>query len=375
MHRTCSSLRRVIAQDLILIHMSRIIVLLLFAFGLLLSISYTLLQRNVPRLPVATELLAPELVESNFRLANLTLGGSGVVYGSQGDILYRVVNDGQVAEVVNRLPARVSAIHERADGLLIVATDQDHWDPLKPCTIYRSMDAGQHFEPVKQIEGGSVLWWSIDSDSAGRLYVGEYGPQQKGMSKNLWRSVDDGDSWQLAYQAPDQDKVHLHRVAVDPWTDDLWLTVGDGNNRNMLTSNDHGQSWTQVERLQATAVAFAEDAIFWGRDRKGKPGVLRYDRQSGRFSTWFNPRSRGNYDGSVYDMLHLPGGDLIVPFMKYPDQPHVASVWRGNSEREWELILQLASEEGKGAGLTSVAGPDGDGWVYMSGYQFRVSAP
>ncbi len=356
-------------------NMSRIIVLLLFASGLLLGITYTLLQRNIPVLPVVTEVLSPDIVESNFRLGNLTLGGTGRVYGSRGDVLHRVTADGQRTEVVNSLPARISAIHERADGLLVVATDDDHWDPRKPCTIYRSMDGGQSFEQVKQIEGGAVLWWSLDSDSEGRLFMGEYGPQGQGMSKTLWRSLDDGASWQEVYRAPDQDKVHLHRVAVDPWTDEIWLTVGDGGNRNMLRSSDHGETWIQVERLQATAVAFAEDAIFWGRDKKGKPGVLRYDRQSGRFSTWFNPRSRGNYAGSIYDMAYLPGGYLIVPFMKYPDQPHVASVWRGDANGEWTLILQLASEQGEGAGLTTVAGPDRDGWVYMSGYQFRVVRP
>jgi hypothetical protein len=99
---------------------------------------------------------------------------------------------------------------------------------------------------------------------------------------------------------------------------------------------------------------------------------LRYDRNKQRFKNWFNPRRHGNYAGSVYDMLRLPSGELIVSFMKYPDESHVATVWRGQPG-EWELLIQLASEVGKEAGFETIAGPDKDGWVYMPGYQMKVS--
>ena len=99
--------------------------------------------------------------------------------------------------------------------------------------------------------------------------------------------------------------------------------------------------------------------------------MLRYDRETKKFSSWFNPRKQGNYSGSIYDMLLLPSGELIVPFMKYPEQSHVASVWRGRPG-EWVRLMQLASAEGKGAGFENIAGPDQDGWVYMRGYQMKV---
>ncbi len=328
-------------------------------------------QPNTPVLPVETKIFSPELLKSNFRLRNLTLGARGSVYGSRGNGLYRIIEKGQNISPIYTFPDKVTAIHESKDGLLIVATDDDHWDPLKPCKVYRSTDGGQNFEQTKTIKGGSALWWSIDSDSAGRVYLAEYGPQRKGLSKTLWRSDDAGLNWNAIYTAPDKDRVHLHRIAVDPYTDDLWLTVGDGTNRAMLTSNDHGDHWHQVQRLQSTAVAFSEDGIFWGRDKKSKSGVLRYDRKSKTFSRWFNPRKQGNYSGSIYDMLLLPSGELIVPFMKYPKQSHVASVWRGRPGK-WTRLMQLASEEGKGAGFETIAGPDKNGWVYMSGYQMKV---
>lgn len=333
-----------------------------------------ILKRQAPKLPVlpvTEELFSSRLLVSAFSLSNLTLGGQGSVYGAKGNTLHRITDNGSTTILLHTFAHRLSAIHERADGLLIVATDDDHWDPDKPCRIYRSLDGGKQFELVKTIQGGAALWWSLASDRLGNLYLAEYGPQQKGMSKTLWRSADSGQQWQAIYRAPDQDKTHLHRVAVDPYTDDLWLTIGDGKNRAMLRSKDHGEHWLELKRLQSTAVAFGPKAIYWGKDKKGKPGVLRFDRKTERFSAYFKPQNFGNYAGSIYDMLRLPSGELVVPFMKYPDQSHVASVWIGQ-ENNWQPMLHLASEQGKGAGLETIAGPDSAGWVYLPGYQFKT---
>ena len=345
---------------------------LLVVGALLAILLYFLRQPGPPALPVATTVLSPELLESPFQLRTLTLGGQGEVYGAQGRTLYRIIKNGSKASKVYQFDDSIRAIHEREDGLLIVATDNNHWDPEQACTVYRSVDGGRTFHPIKLIQQGSLLWWSIDSDREGRIYLAEYGPQRRGMSKTLWRSDDDGERWRAIYRAPDRDKVHLHRIAVDPYTDELWLTVGDGKNRSMLNSADHGENWEQVARLQSTAVAFTEEAVFWGRDKQGRPGVLRYDRESKTFGKWFDPGKEGNYGGSVYDMLITPSGDMIVPFMKYPHDTHAASVWRGSEAGEWELLLMPGSEQGRGAGFEAIAGPDSYGWIYMPGYQMNV---
>jgi len=134
--------------------MSKIWVLLLFSFSLMMGMAYTLLQRNAPALPVETKIYSSNLIPSNFYLKNLSLGGTGTVYGSLGNKLYRVVEQGQDKQQIHRFSSTISAIHERDDGLLVVATDDDHWDPQKPCRIYRSSDAGETFDQVKTKQGG-----------------------------------------------------------------------------------------------------------------------------------------------------------------------------------------------------------------------------
>ncbi len=324
-----------------------------------------------PALPSATQILSPAVQKSKFWLNRLHLGTDGQVYGAKADALYTIEEDGSKTKFLYRFKQPITGIHQRKDGLLIVATDEDYWDATKPCYVYRSSDNGQTFERIKTIEQGAAIWWSISSDRAGRIYLAEYGPQQKGMSKTLWRSDDNGDTWVSIYQAPDENKIHLHRVAVDPYTDTIWLTLGDGKHRAMLKSVDHGSNWQHVARLQATAVAFGPKAIYWGKDEKGSSGVLRYDRQTEQFDDYFMPRKFGNYGGSIYDLLRLDSGELIVPFMKYADQSHLASVWRGKDDI-WAPLLQLAGQTGIGSGLPTIAGPDLDGWVYLPGYQIKL---
>lgn len=344
--------------------------LALFVVVLLLG-GFTWRHLHTPRLPVTETILSERVTPVDYQLWNLALGGTGTVYGSRARELYRVVNKGEAIEKLHTFDDPISGIFERKDGLMLVATDAGRWDMAKPCRIFLSKDGGQHFRHVKTLEKAVALWWSFSADSEGRLFMGEYGPQKKGMSKNVWRSSDDGESWEVIFTAEDIDKVHIHRVAVDPHTQDVWLTIGDGSNRQMWRSTDHGDNWTQIGRYQATAVAFTEDAIYWGRDSSKAPGVLRYDRQSGKFKQVLHARLEGNYGGSIYDMALGADQALYLPMMKYADQDHIAALWRLEIGENGESapILWLKSEPGKGMAQETIAGPDADGFLYFTGYK------
>ncbi len=326
--------------------------------------------RSQPPLPTATTFLSDQVTAMPRKLWNLSLGSDGFVYGSRGPELLRIVPGGEEVESLHVFEQAISAIHQSTFGLLMVATDSDRWDNNRLCRIYR-MDEGGGFKLIKTIERGVALPWSISSDSAGRIFVGEYGPQQQGSAKTVWRSDDGGDSWAVSYQALDQDKTHIHRVAVDPYTDDVWVTVGDGKNRAMLRSQDHGETWQQLRDDQSTGVAFTEDAIYWGRDEKGDAGITQYDRASGRFSNVLKLVKLGNFGGSIYSMTSSDDGTVYAATMKYAEQEHVASLWAGRNQ-QWQPLAFIDSEAGRGTGLETVAGPDKEGWIYITGFKIKT---
>jgi hypothetical protein len=342
------------------------LIITVIAVGLCFFLAFKPTTTQSPE--VTKPILHPDLVRSSFWLSNLHLGASGRVYGARKKSLHRIEEDGTITTRLYQFHHQIQAIHEHSDELLLVATDRDYWDPDTPSRLYKSVDGGKSFELIKAILGGSFVWWSLATDSQGTIFAAEYGPQGKAWSKTLWRSNDNGVSWDISFKASERDKIHLHRIAVDPYTDDIWLTVGDGLNRQMLSSQDHGDTWEKVAPLQATSVAFSKAAIYWGKDEKGEPGVTRFDRETRAFAPYFDPREYGDFGGSIYDMTRLPSGDFVIPFMKYPNDEHKVSVWFG-SENQWQLLLE---QDHSSYGLSSVAGPDTDGWVYLSGYQFRA---
>ena len=310
------------------------------------------------------------VIATNLNLTLFSLGKDGFVYGARGNELHRIINQGSSAELVHRFDDELKGIHFSRSGAVLVSTDNDHWSQTTPCRIYFAESVGRPFRHVFTLRESSALWWSLASDSTGTLYIGEYGPQDKGLSERVWRSTDNAETWHSVFRAPNEKGVHIHRVAVDPFNDDVWVTNGDGKyNRGTYRSSDSGDSWQMVRSSQATAIAFTDDSIIWGEDHR--KGIVTQMKKGGLSEMkLFQASRKGHYGGSIYDLALGAGSKLYVPLMKYPDQDHHASVWvvRG---KEKALLIDYGSSPGMGSGSETVAGPDRDGWVYVKGYKIK----
>ena len=327
--------------------------------------------KPLERLPVETS-IESEGVEplDDSSLALFANGLDNYVFTGKGATLLRLSNGGRTLEPLYTFEDPLAGIHTTATGLVLVATDRDHWDPATPCKVFISRDGTRSFELTKEINGGCSLWWSFSSAADGTLYLGEYGPKQKDMSKTVWRSRDAGISWESVFHVPLNDNAHVHRVAVDPYSGYVWVTVGDSSkNRGIFRSTDGGDTWQKMRASQATGVAFTEQGIYWGEDnKKGEISFTR--RQDGDTTNVLKLSNFGNYGGSVYDLAVGRSGRIYAPFMKYGDQTHIATLWSGTAS-EWRLLIRLASRPGQGVNVPTVAGPDRDGWLYISGYRIR----
>lgn len=311
---------------------------------------------------------------SNIALDNLTMDEQGFALGTKGRSLYRIIDKHGNVERIYTSPDPIQGLHVMPEGTIILSTDVDRWSPTTPNTIYRSQNAGKSFEIIKTINGGCALSWSMASDANGNLFLGEYGPRGVGFSKNVWKSLDNGDSWHLIFRAPNVDGVHIHRVAVDPFTNFLWITHGDqahSGYHGIYRSEDHGMTWARVRDSQATAVAFTKEAIYWGEDTY-RGVVTRYERLTQQFETVLEAHSIG-YGGSVYDMAVGPHGCIYTPMVKYETHSFLPSVWIGKGT-EWNLLLEVPAEENQFAGLTHISTPDRFGVIHTSGYVFVQQA-
>jgi len=285
-------------------------------------------------------------------------------------MLCRIDSSGRSVVPVHQFADQVRGIHCMNNGTMFVSTDADPWDPTKPCWLHRSTDGGESFTPVKEFPVSCVLWWSMAHDRDDNLYVGEYGPRGVGQSKNVWKTTDYGDTWQIVFQAPDTDGVHIHRVAVDPYTNFVWVSYGDRpHGQGVNLSRDGGATWSKEREAQSTGVAFTSEAIYWGEDN-ARGIVTRYDRETGQLTTVLEAATRGPYGGSVYDMSVTENGQIVVPMRKYPNETFKPTVWIG-SGTQWDLMMEITVPDSVNGGYSQVSPPDKDGYSYVLDHRFE----
>lgn len=321
---------------------------------------------------MADTLLLPGIEATQFNLTNLELTPDGVVLGSRNRHLFSIQPGGDAIVPIAQFRQRINAVHVTVNRVFIVATDEGRFDPEAPAFVHVSRDGGHSFVPTLEIDGGSALAWSIDSDKAGTLLVGEYGPQRRGMSKNVWASHDDGTSWNKVFEAPDRDGVHVHRVAVDPTTQAVWVSIGDGSdNRGLFRSESLSPpSFFKIADSQATAIAFTNGHVYLGEDRHRRPGITMLDADGSNPQEVLLLNKRGNFGGSIYDMAVGATGTVYAPTMKYDDQSHVAALWVGR-QRAWQPAMYFDSAHDASGGRGSIAGPDSKGYLYIGGYRIH----
>jgi hypothetical protein len=303
----------------------------------------------------------------------------GCAYGKRGGVLYRSDDRFETAYVIHEFDSIIAGMYVMPNGMLFVSTDDDTHDRAKECRIWRSSDGGGTFVQVKTIVEGCALNWSFASDRENTLYMGEYGPKMPDCSKTVWRTRDYGDTWEASLRLPNVEGIHVHVVAVDPYTDYVWAVNGDIGYDGTWVSEDHGATWKKVRENEApTSVVFTEDAIWWGED--GDWGTItRYDRATGEYRTAVVASEHGNYGGSVYAMTRGKSGLFYACMVKYSRQPHTPALWAGDGV-EWQPVLPVAVPRNEDGGFTTIGGPDRDGWFYVEGYRIRdpersLSAP
>jgi len=139
----------------------------------------------------------------------------------------------------------------------------------------RSGDAGKTWQ---QCLGVPV--WRMEEDDQGSLYAGNYN-KAPGQVATLYKSTDDGITWNVIFQEPYND--HVHTVRWDDRAKRLYIAYGDGPTRGQAYSDDRGGSFQvlQTGRGQGhTDVAFTTDDVIWAAD-DGKGHVWRTDRRTG----------------------------------------------------------------------------------------------
>lgn len=107
----------------------------------------------------------------------------------------------------------------------------------------------------------------------------------------LYRSTDNGMSFQIVKEWSAGEIRHLHFVKWDAYEKCLWLGTGDygdnGSENRLYKSIDNGDTWKLIGQYsqdwRAIGVCFTNDALLWGTDAGSCPDTVHFvklDRQS-----------------------------------------------------------------------------------------------
>lgn len=145
--------------------------------------------------------------------------------------------------------------------------------------LIESRDGGDTWMKAIEFLCPTGVGWRMIEDRRGSVFVGEYSanprlddpPPQFGA---IWRR-EAGGEFEVVYRNPGDgaDTIfnHVHLLAEDPYTGDLYAAIGDGAVGRALRSRKGGDagSWHTLQRgvdAQYTSIAFTPDVVLWGQD-------------------------------------------------------------------------------------------------------------
>ena len=203
---------------------------------------------------------------------------------------------------------------------------------LRNGSIHRSKDCGNTFTLTHEWHTGGYCHtsWSIVSND-NWILIGEYGA--KNNTRHVCASDDCGDHWRIVYETPEKKGVHIHRVAIDPYTHDWWITVGDYPIAGrVLYSGDNGTHWKEVkcpntrcqwEPWQPCNILFFENSIIIINEPL--PQIVKVDRKT----------MIAEYIATIGNLAdHAPPYSVVVgiygiyvSIIRYPKDTHDAGIF------------------------------------------------
>ncbi|MEY4723638.1 MAG: Photosynthesis system assembly factor [Candidatus Parcubacteria bacterium] len=254
--------------------------------------------------------------------------------------VWRVAQDGRVERVMV-VDSQPGEIQINADGKGVIYVQADN-----PVRVFRSDDAFKTWHEVAH--DMPAMFWSIADDGKGTLWGSMHGWN----SAVLWRSPDDGFSWEpwvdfqtlfpedAVQYAQDDSRFklrHLHDVFYSAKSDALFVGTGDVS-RYALRSNDGGRTWKKIwdEGFTAHTAVGGGDRYLLAPDQLHSHGLVLYDAWKGTLKEVWNPIPYGwagysysviNADGIYYAAFHTEANevDSVVPkfgIIVSPDAEH-----------------------------------------------------
>ena len=306
---------------------------------------------------VGYEWVLPEVTNDEF--APIAITGGKLIAQDWFRNVY-VSTDGENFDITGTYPHWIwcASASGTPEGALLIATGNPY-DPTSERGIWRTEDDGQTWTRVLVMRvGGPANWnWVTLGNS---LFVSEYGKYSldgDGNARQIYRSDDDGRSWELVYDEPPQETRHCHLLLADPWGGCLYQYWGDADEQ-VIRSCDGGDTWEWIhDYYQPIAGIAREEGIYTGHEGIGKPGVTRYERDTGLSKHVWSPWFAVDGDECIRGMFEHEGVIYV------PNSMHRQAMWASADGDHWTLLHEPFGQHDD-IGILKTVGYFGE-WIHI----------
>lgn len=184
----------------------------------------------------------------------------------------------------------------------------------------------------------------------GTIFFGEYTVNINNTNETkLYRSIDNGLSFQNILTFEKDEARHIHFVQWDSYEECIWMGTGDKDHEcRLMRSTDNGDTWEMVgqgsQLWRAIGVSFTEDAIYWGTDAGSVSDpnyIIKMDRKTRHIEKVQEVQGpcHGNAvlaDGSVFVSTGIEGGEN--------EKDRYAHVWKSEESGSFKEIIQYRKD-------------------------------
>jgi hypothetical protein len=145
------------------------------------------------------------------------------------------------------------------------------------------------------------------------VFFGEYFRNKEKTYVRIYKSDDQGQTWDISNEFEPGITRHIHALQVDPYTGKLWICTGDSDKESMIGWSDDAYKKISIigqgsDIWRSCHLVFTKEAVYWGTDSSSKDltGIYRWDKTSGKLVRLLRS------DGAVFYGTRLANGTIVM---------------------------------------------------------------
>ena len=191
--------------------------------------------------------------------------------------------------------------------------------------------------------GRRPLKSGICIDKNQNIYYGEYWLNPDRKEVKIYKSMDDGITWQPVFTFKRGSIRHIHGLQYDPFTGWIWIATGDLDHECKIGfSEDEGLNFNYIgygsELWRAVTLIFTEKYVFWATDGEREQNyICRWKRPNGPVEKLFS------INGPVYNAIYLKNRSILFATgveKALTEWDNYCRIWGSIDDRDWQEIIK-----------------------------------